>query len=154
MPSEVIRVRTLLGTLMRSRSRSYQELILLPTLQERFAYLQLGGGVGHATFGYERWLNQDFYRSREWKTARRDAIVRDLGRDLAVEGYDVHDRVFVHHMNPMTIEMIEEGHDDLVNLDNLITTSHRTHNAIHYGDESQLPRVFVPRSAGDHIPWR
>lgn len=139
---------------MRSKSRSYEELSQLDTLEERFRYLRLGGGVGQATFGFERWLNQEFYRSRAWKIARRDTIARDLGCDLGVSGYEIHDRVYVHHMNPMTIEMIERRHEDILNPDNLISTSHRTHNAIHYGDESQLPRVFVERSAGDTSPWK
>lgn len=139
---------------MRSKGRSYEELSKLETLEERFRYLRLGGGVGQATFGFERWLNQDFYRSRDWKDARRDAIARDLGCDLGVPGHEIFDRVYVHHMNPMTIEMIERRHEDILNLDNLISTSFKTHNAIHYGDESQLPREFVPRSAGDTSPWK
>lgn len=109
--------------------------------------------MGAATFGFDRWVNQKFYRSREWKDVRSYVIVRDEGRDLGVEGYEIHSGLLIHHMNPMIVDDIRSGREDILNPEFLITTTHRTHNAIHYGDESQLPRVFVPRRAGDTKLW-
>lgn len=135
------------------RIRSYSELRRLPTFKERFDYLSLRSQVGAATFGFDRWMNQGFYNSSEWKRARAFVIARDEGCDLGLAGYDIMDQLYIHHMNPM-------GRDDLIefnpaNLDPefLITTCHRTHNAIHYGDESQLPREYTPRRAGDTKLW-
>lgn len=134
-------------------TRKYSELIRLDSFEERFEYLRLKGAVGEATFGFDRWLNQDFYRSAEWKRTRTRVIGRDLGLDLGVAGHEVTDRILVHHMNPMTVEAILEGNADVLNEDYLITVSHLTHNAIHYGDASLLPKPFVARQPGDTNLW-
>lgn len=135
-------------------SRSYDELVRLETFEERFRYLALSGSVGHATFGHERWMNQQFYTSRQWKQVRQHVIARDLGCDLGCEGYDIFDRIYIHHLNPMTPDAIEHGDPSILDPNNLITTTHRTHNAIHYGDERQLPRqTYVERTPGDTKLW-
>lgn len=133
--------------------RTYSELSKFKTFEERYRYLALGGGVCDPTFGNDRWVNQQFYASREWKLARRDVIARDLGCDLGVEGYEIHGRIVVHHMNPMVLEDISEGHLSIMDPEFLITTTHDTHNAIHYGDERQLPRPLVERAPGDTKLW-
>ena len=133
--------------------RSYRELSQLGTLEERYRYLSLGGVVGQQTFGSERYLNQNFYTSRAWKEVRQEVIIRDDGLDLGIEGYDIPHRIYIHHMNPMTIDDIMHGNDDILDPEFLISVSHGTHNAIHYGDESQLPRIFVPRRPGDTKLW-
>lgn len=133
--------------------RTYSELREIETFEERFDYLSLDGRVGDATFGHDRYINQTFYASAQWKTARRDAIARDLGCDLGIEGMDIHSNILVHHIEPMTARDIEEGSHLILSLDNLITTCHNTHNAIHYGDARLLPKPFVERSAGDTKPW-
>lgn len=133
--------------------RSYSELRRIDSFEERFEYLSLKRGVGEETFGFDRYLNQMFYRSTEWRQVRNRVIVRDLGCDLGVPGYDIHDRILIHHMNPMTPDMVVHSDDNLLNPDYLITTSHRTHNAIHYGDKSQLPRPLVERRSGDTLLW-
>jgi hypothetical protein len=133
--------------------RSYSELRRIDSFEERFEYLSLKRGVGEATFGFDRYLNQMFYRSTEWKQVRNRVIVRDLGCDLGIPGYDIHDRILIHHMNPMTPDMVIHSDDNLLNPEYLITTSHRTHNAIHYGDKSQLPRPLVERRSGDTLLW-
>lgn len=130
--------------------RTYRELVRLPTIEERYRYLALRGYPGDATFGFDRYINQMFYTSREWRQLRKKIIVRDEGCDLGVPGYEIHSKIVIHHMNPM------QPKDDFdVHLDPefLITTSHRTHNAIHYGDESQLPRPPVERHRGDTKLW-
>lgn len=139
---------------MRTYSRSYNELRYLETLEERFEYLSLNGAVGQSTFGFERYLNQAFYTSREWKTARRDAIARDGGYDLGVEGFEITDRIIVHHINPLTEQDLHEVSYKLFDLNNLISASHRTHNAIHYGDRSLLPKLHVDRRPGDTDLWK
>lgn len=123
------------------------------TLEERFAYLALRGAVGAATFGFDRFINQRFYRSSEWRHIRQHIIARDRGLDLGVEGYEIHDRIIIHHMNPMALKDIEQGNDAIVDPEFLISTTHNTHNAIHYGDVSLLPRPFVPRGPGDTKLW-
>lgn len=133
--------------------RSYHELRRIETFRDRFRYLSLQGRVGEATFGYDRWINQGFYRSREWRDARNFVIARDLGCDLGVEDYEIHDRLYVHHMNPMLPSEIEGGESQIIDPNYLITTSHTTHNAIHYGDERLLPRPFEPRRRGDTKLW-
>lgn len=135
------------------KTRSFSELNQIDGFEERFRYLQLRAGVGLATFGFERYLNQQFYSSVQWRQVRQHVIARDLGMDLGVEGYEIYDRVIIHHMNPMTIEDVESGNEDILDPEFLITTTHRTHNAIHYGDESQLPRPLVPRTMGDTRLW-
>lgn len=136
-------------------TRSYLELSRLNTFSERFEYLKLDGNVGESTFGFERYINQSFYKSKEWRDIRQKVIARDLGRDLGVEGFDIHDRIIVHHMNP--IRPIDLNEDELysaiVDLNSLISVSHNTHNAIHYGDDSLLPKPYIPRSPGDTLLW-
>lgn len=134
-------------------TRSYSELIQFITFEDRFEYLRLKGAVGEATFGFDRYINQHFYRSPEWKRVRQQVIARDLGRDLAVDGHEIHDRVVIHHMNPMTPEHIEAGISDILDPEFLITTTHNTHNAIHYGDKSLLRTHFVERRPGDTRLW-
>ncbi len=133
--------------------RTYRELIRLQTFEERFEYLKLGGIVGRETFGFERYVNQTFYRSREWKQIRRDVIVRDNGCDLAFDGMDIFGKVIVHHINPITIQDIEEGRVCIFDMNNLICTSHNTSNAIHYGDKTLLIKPPVERTRGDTRLW-
>lgn len=133
--------------------RSYRDLRRLETFEERFRYLMLRGEVGAATFGFDRWINQGFYRSREWRNLRHDIIARDNGCDLGIEGHEIYERPIIHHMNPMSPEDIVHGDEDNLNPDFLITVSHPTHNAIHYGDDRQLPRPIAPRSPGDTKLW-
>jgi hypothetical protein len=133
--------------------RCYRDLRSLETLEERFHYLSLFGVVGESTFGFERWMNQNFYTSKQWKDVRRDVIIRDNGCDLGVDGYEIHERIIIHHMNPMTPSSIVHGDEDILNPEFLIATTHRTHNAIHYGDERQLPRRSIARAAGDTKLW-
>lgn len=138
---------------MSSKIRTYSEMLQFGTLEERFTYLALNGQVGHSTFGFERWMNQQFYASQEWKNIRREVIIRDEGCDLGVPGYEIHDRVYVHHMNPMEPDDIFEGNRSIVDPEFLISTTHRTHNAIHYGDEGLLPRPLIERKPGDTKLW-
>ena len=133
--------------------KTYQELIHLPTFKERYDYLRLGGRVGHATFGFDRYLNQTFYRSREWKRLRNDIIVRDESCDLAMPGHEIFGRVIIHHLNPITPSDIERSLDCVFDPDNLICTSHQTSNAIHYGDASLLAVMPEERRRGDTTLW-
>jgi len=125
----------------------------LSTFEERFEYLSIGGEVGRATFGYDRWVNQNFYRSREWRHARDQVVVRDGACDLGIPGHDIHHRLLVHHMNPLLPEDLEQGEAWILDPEYLITTTHRTHNAIHYGDFSLIPRPPVERRPGDTRLW-
>jgi hypothetical protein len=136
-----------------TRIRSYSELRRLETFEERYEYLSLKGVVGQSTFGFDRWLNQHFYKSEQWKRARNYVIVRDNGCDLGVLGYEIFVDLLVHHMNPLSAKDIEDGESWILDPEFLITTSHRTHNAIHYGDESLLPRGPVVRQPGDTKLW-
>lgn len=136
-----------------TRIRSYTELRMLKTFEERFRYLMLRGVVGDTTFGFDRWINQQFYTSTQWKRARRDVIARDLGCDLGIEGRDIYGKVFVHHMNPMSFDQIDEGDSSILNPEFLITVTQNTHNAIHYGDENLLPKPIVERRPGDTKLW-
>lgn len=138
---------------MRS-TRSYQELAQINTFEGRFDYLVLGGEVGRATFGYERWLNQAFYTSREWKQARQAVIARDEARDLGIPDFEIHHRILVHHIIPITPADLEDGNPLILDPNNLITVSHDTHNAIHYGDRSKIRQPWAPRTENDTIPWR
>lgn len=135
------------------RKKTYSELIKRDTLLGRFNYLKLGGQVGRETFGFDRYLNQGFYTSVEWKNVRQYVIARDLGCDLGVEGHEIHGRILVHHMNPVIVEDIKHSNEDILNPDYLITTTHQTHNAIHYGNERLLPRPFIERMPGDTKLW-
>ena len=134
--------------------RTYSELITLPTFEERFKYLQLNGQVGESTFGFDRYMNQVFYRSQKWKSIRDFVIIRDCGCDLGVEGYDIHGKIIIHHMNPLSVRDIETESDFLLNPDFLICTTHNTHNAIHYGDENLLVTAPIERTKNDTCPWR
>lgn len=134
--------------------RTYSELIQLPTFEERFEYLRLDGAVGTETFGLDRYLNQLFYKSKEWLSVRDEVITRDNGCDLGVEGYEIHGRILIHHMNPISVEDILQHSDYLLNPEYLISTIHNTHNAIHYGDKSLLVTGPIERSKNDTCPWR
>lgn len=135
------------------KNRTYSELRSLNTFEERYRYLSLHGRVGETTFGFDRYLNQQFYTSKQWRQTRHGIIVRDNGCDLGVEGHEIHDAVYIHHLNPMTVEDFATGNPRILDPDNLISVSHRTHNAIHYGDEKLLPQPFVERRPGDTKLW-
>ena len=137
-----------------SRLRSYSELLTMSSFEDRFEYLSVRAGVGDSTFGGERWLNQNFYRSYQWKEVRDFVITRDIGNDLGCPDHVIYDRLIVHHMNPIQIDDITDFNEDILNPEYLVTTCHNTHNAIHYGDASLLPKPMVVRSPGDTIPWR
>lgn len=134
--------------------KTYSELISLPTFKERFEYLKIGGSIGEETFGYDRYLNQILYRSDEWRKFRRDIIIRDDGKDLACEDYEVGPRAIVHHLNPITVEDVLNRDPKIFDPENVITTSLNTHNAIHYGDESLLILEPIERSMNDTCPWK
>jgi hypothetical protein len=138
---------------MSQRLRSYAELSSITSFEERYEYLAVKAVVGVDTFGFERWLNQAFYHSAEWKHARTFVIARDYGRDLGVSGYEINFRPVVHHMNPIAVDDITHADTDIINPEYLITTSLRTHNAIHFGDKSQLVQQFVLRRPGDTKLW-
>lgn len=133
--------------------RTYSELVSMPSFLERFNYLKLDGQVGKETFGVDRYLNQQFYSSEEWKRLRAHIIVRDFGRDLACEGYELKGRIVIHHMNVITVEDIESGSDFVFNPEYLITTSTSTHKAIHYGDKELLKMEYTARTPGDTKLW-
>lgn len=133
--------------------KTYDELEQLHTFEERFEYLKLGGVVGQSTFGFDRWINQNFYRSREWRSVRDFVIVRDNGCDLGIDGFEIPSGLLVHHMNPITVEDIDKSIDLILDPNYLITTSLKTHNAIHYGDASLLPREPIERRVGDTNLW-
>ena len=134
--------------------KSYDALILLDTIEDRYNYLRIGGGVGHETFGFDRYLNQGFYQSAEWKRVRDEVISRDNGCDLGLEGYEINGRILIHHMNPIRPNQIKFFDPDILDPDFLISCSHKTHNAIHYGDENLLPRRIVERRPNDTTLWR
>jgi len=136
------------------RKRCYSELRQLPTFQERYDYLKLAGEVGNPTFGYNRYFNQRFYHSSEWRNVRNEVILRDNGCDLGVTDYEIHGRIYIHHINPITLQDIETLSNNLLDPDNLICVTFDTHNAIHYGDERTLPKVPLERTPGDTCPWR
>lgn len=135
--------------------RTYTELSRLKTFEERFQYLKLNGVVGKETFGFDRFINQNFYhKSREWKTIRDYVIVRDNGCDLGVEGHEIDQRILIHHMNPILLEDIVNQSEFLLNPEYLISTILWTHNAIHYGDENLLIKAPIERRKNDTCPWR
>lgn len=133
--------------------RSYREMRQLRTFKERFEYLSLKGVVGESTFGFDRYINQKFYRSTEWRTLRSKIIVRDNGCDLGVEGYEIVGRILIHHINPIGVEHIKHSDEALFDPDNLISVTHQTHNAIHYGDENLLSKPLVERRKNDTKLW-
>lgn len=134
--------------------RRYRELVLIPTFEERYEYLKLSGEIGKDTFGFDRYINQNFYRSYEWKKVRNEIIARDYGYDLGVEGYEIGDRIIIHHMNPIDKNDIIESSDYLLNPDYMICVSHRTHNAIHYGSFETMQIGITERKPNDTCPWR
>lgn len=146
--------------------RSYNELILLPTMRERFEYLKLKGEVGGRTFGGDRYLNQALYKSPEWRSFRNKVIIRDNGCDLAMPGYEIipvldgkplrgrNDFIIIHHINPLTVEDVENRSPSIFDMNNVVCVSPRTHRAIHYGSAYLLPEEFVPRTPNDTCPWK
>ena len=134
--------------------RTYSELITLSTFEERYKYLQLSSSIGEETFGFDRYLNQNFYRSKEWKRIRDFVIIRDNGCDLGVEDRTIYGKIIIHHMNPIRTKDIQDVSDYLLNPEYLICTTHQTHNAIHYGDENLLVSNPIERTANDTCPWR
>ena len=144
---------------MNQKIRTYSELITIPTFIERYRYLRLGGKVGEETFGFDRYMNQQFYKSDEWLRIRDYVILRDTGRndycqDLGVDGYDIRGRILIHHMNPITVDDIIHRSDFLLNPEYLICTTKNTHDAIHYGNEDILIQAPVERRKNDTCPWR
>lgn len=138
---------------MTTSIRSYSELFRLKTYEERFRYLELNGKVSEETFGFDRYFNQIFYTSEEWRSARRSVIIRDRGCDLGCDGYDIFSYAIVHHMNPITLDQILRRDKSLFDPEYLITTSRRSHNAIHYGDETLLITKPTERNPGDTKLW-
>lgn len=152
MPSRLC--ETIVGRVIRVSIRTYSELITLATFEDRFEYLRLDGEVGKETFGFDRYLNQRFYKDPEWLSARDRVIIRDKGCDLGIEDREIHTRVVIHHMNPITMEDILNRNPDIFNPEFLITTTHATHNAIHYGDENLLIKGPIERKKNDTCPWK
>lgn len=134
--------------------KTYSKCIKLKTFDERFEYLQLRGLVGEETFGYSRYLNQILYRSPEWKRLRQHVIMRDNGCDLAMDGYEIFGKILIHHINPISLQDIEERNPKVFDLNNLITVSFMTHQAIHYGSKDLLLLDPVERKPNDQCPWR
>lgn len=144
----------MLGMVIQMNIKTYSELIKIPTFKERYRYLKIGGKVGEETFGFDRYLNQVFYRSHEWKSIRNFVIVRDNGCDLGIEGREIQERVIIHHMNPITKEDILYRTEFLLNPEYLISTVKNTHDAIHYGDEDLLVSEPILRTPNDTCPWK
>ena len=136
------------------KKRYFSELMRLDTFEERYNYLKLVGEVGNPTFGYNRYFNQRFYHSSEWRRARNRIILRDNGCDLGMPDYEIHGRIYIHHINPITKQDVEDFSDNLFDPDNLICVTFDTHNAIHFGDERTLPKTPIERAPGDTCPWR
>ena len=134
--------------------RCYTELERLKTFKERFLYLQLSGFIGEETFGFDRWINQKFYKSSEWKKVRDLVIIRDNGCDLGIDGHTINGKILIHHMNPISLQDIESHSDYLLNPEYMISTTHSTHNAIHYGNESYLIPDPIIRAPNDTCPWK
>ena len=135
--------------------RTYRELSQLLTFEERYEYLKLSSIIGDKTFGFERYMNQEFYRSPEWKRVRREVILRDNGCDLGIEGREIVDRIEIHHITPISLEDFENGSPLLLDLNNLICTSPSTHKAIHYGESNLItPSGPTIRRPNDTCPWR
>lgn len=139
---------------MSMKTKTYSELIRLPTFLERYRYLKIGGRIGDDTFGFDRYLNQTLYRSAEWKRFRREIIVRDEGCDLGCEGYEIYGNILVHHINPITIDDVINRDHRIFDPENAISTCLNTHNAIHYGDESLLITEPIVRKPNDTCPWK
>lgn len=135
-------------------NRTYSELKNLDSFEERFNYLKLNGQVGETTFGSRRYLNQLLYKSNKWMSVRDKVIIRDEGCDLGIPGREIGGKILVHHINPITIEDVTNNNPKVFDLENLITTSHITHEAIHYGDENLLIKDPIVRTANDTCPWK
>lgn len=135
-------------------TKTYSELITIPDFKGRYKYLKIGGEVGKETFGFERYLNQTFYHSNEWKRVRQLVIVRDLGNDLGLDGYPINSAIYVHHMNPISSHDIAQHSDYIFDLEQLICCSFNVHQAIHYGSEELLPSDPIVRKPFDTCPWR
>ncbi len=134
--------------------RTYSELIRIPTFEERYQYLRLSGKVAEETFGFRRWLNQEFYHSDEWLRFRNKIIIRDNGCDLALEGFEIFGSIIIHHINPITYEDILNRNPCVFDPDNVVSTKLSTHNAIHYGDKSLISHIPTERTKNDTCPWR
>lgn len=134
-------------------NRRYSELIRIPSFEGRYEYLRLYGSVGQDTFGFDRYINQSFYTSKEWHRARQEVLIRDDGCDLGVPGHEINGSVLVHHINPMVADDITHAEDWILDPEYLITTTPRTHNAIHYGDARLLLPPYVKRQPGDTRLW-
>lgn len=134
--------------------RTYSELVSIPSYLDRYKYLKIGAKVGVATFGFNRYLNQSFYQSSAWKRVRDQVIIRDDGCDLAHADYPIAGRIYIHHLNPIQIDDLEDFNPDVLDPNNLVCVSFGTHQAIHYGDESLLPKDPIERFENDQIPWR
>lgn len=139
---------------MTTNIKTYSELISIPTFEERYRYLRIGGSVGEETFGFDRYLNQIFYKTREWQAIRDSVIIRDFGCDLAITDREIQGKILVHHMNPITKEDVLNRSEFLLDPEYLICTSKSTHDAIHYGDDSLLIKAPVDRRPYDTCPWR
>lgn len=144
----------MLGMVIPMSIKTYSELIKLSTFEDRYRYLKLSGRIGEDTFGFDRYLNQIFYRSQKWKSVRDFVIIRDNGCDLGMDDREIYGKILIHHMNPITIKDIEKESDFLLDPEYLICASHNTHNAIHYGDESKLILAPIERTKNDTCPWR
>ena len=149
-----VRTVVIIVGVKRMKIRTYTELIKLESFIDRYNYLRLGGVVGSTTFGFDRYLNQLLYTSKRWRATRDRIIIRDNSCDLGLEDYELHSGVIIHHMNPITIEDVENDSDLIYDPEFLICTSSNTHNAIHYSDATLLPRLPITRRPGDTIPWR
>lgn len=134
--------------------KTYSELIRIPTFEERFDYLKVGSKIGEDTFGFDRYLNQIFYRSPEWKELRRFVILRDDGCDLAFRDLPISGRVYIHHLNPISADDVKTRSEILLNPEFLVCTSFNTHQALHFGDKNLLPKEPIERSRNDTCPWK
>ena len=133
--------------------RRYSELVTYDTFEDRFNYLKLGGGVGRSTFGFDRYINQQFYKSREWNDVGREVVIRDNGCDLGIDGYEIHVGLLIHHMNPMTVDDIVHRESWILDPEFLILTTTVTHNNIHFGVNNLFPKVVIERSPRDTNLW-
>lgn len=139
---------------MKHYVRTYHELILLPSFMDRYEYLKLSADVGDSRFGFDRYMNQEFYSSREWRNFRNHIITRDSGCDLALQDYPIQGRAIIHHINPLTIEDFENHSNALFDPDNVVLVCNNTHQAIHYGTDELLPKALIVRKPNDTIPWK
>lgn len=139
---------------MKKMIRNYSTLKKLKSFEDRYNYLKLKGNVGESTFGFDRYINQNFYKSKRWREVRDIVITRDNGCDLGLDGFEIYDKILIHHMNPISLYDIEEDNDDIFNPEYLICVSNRTHQAIHYGDENLLPKKLITRKRNDTVPWK